>query len=256
MNNLLVNRKQHILEVQLNRPEKRNAFHPEMIEELTAVFKDLGDARVVLLKGQGRSFCAGADLDWMKDMKSYSLEENRKDSEKLYRMFAALRDCPIPVVGHVQGHVMGGALGLLALCDIAAAEDGTQFCFSEVKLGLVPAVISPFVVSKVFSGRVRRWMLTAEAFSAHEALEEGLVNYVGDEIGVQNFVGEILERFKFLGPEAVKDTKYLLRGLPVWDEQKIFQETTRVIAERRVSPEGQEGLSSFFEKRDPGFKLK
>lgn len=255
MENIRIEKEESLLKIILNRPDKRNAFNAEMIEELTEAFKSIGDARVVLLKGAGASFCAGADLNWMKSMKSYSLDDNRKDSEKLYEMFDQLKKCPVPVIGQVHGHVMGGALGLLALCDIAAAEKETKFCFSEVRVGLVPAVISPFVLSKVPAGKARRWMLTADVFGARDAESMGLVNYVGDEEGIEHYVQERLNSFKSLGPEAVRDTKYLLNGLSHWSEDKALVETTRVIAARRVSEEGQEGLNGFLEKRKPKWVL-
>ncbi len=256
MENIKLNKNGSVLEIVLNRPDKRNSFNPEMIQELTKAFSNIGDARVVLLRGEGTSFCTGADLEWMKSVKNFTLEENRKDSETLYKMFEALKRCPVPVIGQVHGHVMGGALGLLALCDIAAAEKETKFCFSEVKLGLVPAVISPFVLSKMPIGRARRWMLTGEIFGATEASQDGLVNFVGSMDEVNKFVSEILDLYKKLGPQAVKDTKYLLTNLSSWTEEKSFKETTRVIAERRVSDEGQEGLASFLEKRSPSWYLK
>ena len=256
MDNIKLVKDANVLEVILNRPDKRNSFNPAMIQELTKAFSDVGDARVVLLRGEGPSFCTGADLDWMKSVKNFSLEENKKDSETLYKMFETLKNCPVPVIGQVHGHVMGGALGLLALCDIAAAEKGTQFCFSEVKLGLVPAVISPFILGKVAVGRARRWMLTGEIFGAEQAERDGLVNFVGDEAAVKTFIKTAVDQFKKLGPLAVKDTKYLLANMHQWPEEKRFKETTRIIAERRVSDEGQEGLASFQEKRSPSWHLK
>jgi methylglutaconyl-CoA hydratase len=246
--------------VSLNRPEVRNAFHPVMIEELRAVFaEDLNrdtKLRAVLLRGEGKSFCAGADLGWMQSMVNFTLTENQRDSESLFAMFAALRDCPVPLIGRVHGHVMGGALGLAAVCDIVAAEQQTLFCFSEVRLGLAPAVISPFVLEKMHPSHAHRYMLTAETFSAAEAKDVGLVHFRGDLAAVDDFVEKTLTMVTENGPEAVRATKRLLRlgaGRSEWD--MIRAETTRVIAERRVSPEGQEGLRGFLEKRVPSWKV-
>lgn len=242
----------------LNRPDVRNAFHPTMIRELTEAFTALSartDISVVVLRGEGKSFCAGADLGYMKSMANYTLEENRKDSEQLFEMFWAMRSCPQPVVGRVHGHVMGGATALVALCDVAAAVDGTQFCFSEVRLGLAPAVISPFILEKMAAAPARRYMLTAEIFGAEEALESGMIHHRGDEASVDAFVASIVKTLANNGPEAVRATKTLIHSVsdtPDWNRRREL--TTRVIAERRVSEEGQEGLSGFFEKRAPAWK--
>ncbi|NJL25383.1 MAG: hypothetical protein HC902_09545 [Calothrix sp. SM1_5_4] len=158
--------------ISLNRPDKRNAFHPEMINELTAAFTEAAKektVRAVLLTGEGKSFCSGGDLEWMRSMAAYSLKENLRDAGELYDMYWAIRDCPVPVVGKVFGHCFGGGAGLTAVCDIVAADASTQFCFSEVKWGLVPAVISPFVTERAGAARVREWFVTAKVFTAADA---------------------------------------------------------------------------------------
>jgi methylglutaconyl-CoA hydratase len=244
--------------VSMNRPEVRNAFHPTMIRELTLAFRELGsrkDIAVIVLKGDGKSFCSGADLGYMKAMAAFSFDENTTDSEQLFEMFWAIRQCPVPVIARLHGHVMGGALGLAAVCDLAAAVEGTQFCFSEVRLGLAPAVISPFVLERMAAAHARRYMLTAEVFGASESLESGLVQFVGDEASVDAFVSKTVATFKFNGPEAVRATKALIRAVgetPDWAKRKSM--TTQVIAERRVSEEGQEGLRGFLEKREPKWR--
>lgn len=245
----------------LNRPEVRNAFHPTMIQELTEVFSKTIPAdkncRVVVLRGEGKSFCSGADLGWMKSMVDYDLKENTQDSEKLFAMFAAIRSCAVPVVGRIHGHAMGGAVGLTAVCDVAAAVTDTQFCFTEVKLGLVPAVISPFVLEKMNAGWARRWMLTGDVFSAEHARLAGLVHFVGSETEVDEFVSGVVKSFNEGGPEAVQATKKLAQAVSVtgdWQQKDAL--TTKVIAERRVSAEGQEGLRGFLEKRTPSWKKK
>lgn len=261
MQHLKVDKKGTFAVVSLNRPDVRNAFHPEMIEELTRTFNDDLNRdkalRAIVLRGEGKAFCAGADLGWMKSMVDFTLEQNKLDSEKLFEMFAAIRACPVPVIGKVHGFVMGGALGLVAVCDIVAAESQTQFCFSEVKLGLAPAVISSFVLEKMQVSYAHRYMLTAEVFGADEARASGLVHFTGDEKAVEKFIQTVSGLIGENGPEAVRATKGLLRTAAVrsdWEEMK--SETTRVISERRVSAEGQEGLRGFLEKRSPAWKGK
>jgi methylglutaconyl-CoA hydratase len=249
----------HVATVTLNRPEVRNAFHPSMIRELTEVFTELAgkpDVSVVVLRGEGKSFCSGADLGYMKSMADFSFEENRQDALELWGMFESLRNCPHPIVGRIHGHAMGGAVGLAALCDVAAAVTDTQFCFSEVRLGIAPAVISPFVLEKMSASYARRLMLTAEVFSAEQAFESGLVQFVGDEPSVDTFLNSVIRALVSNGPEAVRATKALLRQVsqtPSWSDRRDL--TSRVIAERRVSAEGQEGLRGFLEKRAPSWKM-
>ncbi len=261
MNNVRLERNNAVATVWLNRPDVRNAFDPDLIAELTILFKrDLNNdsnLRAVILRGEGKSFCAGADLSWMQSMVNYTLAENIKDSESLFRMFSIMRECPVPLLGQAHGHAMGGALGLLAVCDIVTADIGTQFCFSEAKLGLAPAVISPFVLEKMHSAAAHRYMLTAEVFSADVARESGLVHFVGSTIEIDAFMKKQIELIHENGPEAVRSTKKLLRlnTSPV-DWTQVMAETTRVISERRVSAEGQEGLKSFFSKKSPNWKVK
>lgn len=237
--------------VSLNRPAVKNAFHPEMIQELTNYFQQIANQEnihMVVLKGEGSIFCAGADLNWMQKMVHYNYEENLQDSEKLWDMFAAVQNCEVPVVGFVQGAAYGGALGLIACCDYVVADEKTQFCFSEAKLGLVPAVISGFIVQKIADAFVRPLMISAEVFQARRALEIGLVHDVKDF--TQMTLAECLKKFTSNGPIAMKETKKLLNKLrqPMgWQHQK--QLTTQVISQRRMSPEGQERLKKFIEKK-------
>lgn len=242
----------------LNRPEMRNAFDADMISELTKAFKELAQnhaVSVVVLRGEGKSFCSGADLGYMQVMADFSMEENETDARALDNMFWAFRSVPQAVVGRLHGHVMGGALGLAALCDVAAAVEGTQFCFSEARLGLAPAVISPYVLEKMNLGFARRFMLTAEVFSAKDALDAGLIEFAGGEAAVDAFIASVTKALSENGPEAVRATKLLLREVAAqqnWPVKRAV--TTRVIAERRVSKEGQEGLRGFLEKRPPNWK--
>lgn len=243
-----------IVRISLNRPDVRNAFNPEMIAQLTKSFRafaDRTDLSAVVLSGEGKSFCAGADLSWMQDMVQYSLEQNKKDSEQLFEMFAAIWQCPLPVIGVVHGAVFGGALGLIACCDYVFAEEKTQFCFSEVKLGLAPAVISHFVVRKASLAAVMPWMLSAQVLSVKDLQSAHLVHEVFSQTAV---IEKYLEYFIEAGGEAVRETKKLLRNIEGASWQDSKNDTTKVIAERRVSAEGQEGLKAFLEKRTPAWR--
>lgn len=243
--------------VELNRPEVHNAFNAEMILEVTGVFRDANskDIRSIVLVGAGKSFCAGADLNWMKSMAGFSIEENRADAEALYNLFEAGACLEVPLIAKIQGSVFGGGLGLVAVSDIVAAETQSQFCFSEVKLGLVPAVISPFVLKKSRKNLCQQYMITGEVFGAVEAKDLGIVNFVGTAEQTEAFVTEKVKQIQNNGPQAVRELKGLLRFQESGDREEIRRQTVAVIAERRVSPEGQEGLTSFFEKRKPRWIL-
>jgi methylglutaconyl-CoA hydratase len=243
--------------VKLSRGDVRNAFNPEMIAEITQTFlsfESRQDLRAVVLQGEGKAFCAGADLNWMKEMVNFTFEENRTDSLKLFSMFEAISQCPLPVIGMVHGAAFGGALGLVAACDEVIAEENTQFCFSEVKLGIAPAVISSFVHRKAVLGKVRPLMLSGVVFSAATAQQIGLVTEVVPPGQGHVDLQRVLHNYKVCGPEAVRETKKLLNELASmsWDQQK--ERTTSLIAERRCSSEGQEGLKAFLEKRDPSWR--
>lgn len=249
-----------IFRIILNRPKVHNAFHPEMISELTDTFKSLKtkkDIKAIVLSGEGSSFCSGADLNWMKSMANFSFEENMKDAEKLHDLLSVAQQTLTPIVGKVHGHVFGGGLGLLAVCDIVAAEKQTQFCFSEVKLGLVPAIILPFVLLKTSSSQVREYALTAKTFDTTQAKDMGLIQFYSDAKAVDEYVDHSIGMLRCAGTEAVRETKRILN---IAAENYIYKtsksETIRIISERRVSEEGQEGLSAFFEKRKPRWSKK
>jgi methylglutaconyl-CoA hydratase len=241
---LRVERDGPVLRVTLARPERRNAFDAALIAELTAAFGDVGDVRAVVLAGEGESFCAGADLDWMRASAELSDEENVEDALALRRMLDAIDGCPAPVVCRVQGHALGGGCGLVACADVAIADPDTAFALSEVKLGLVPAVISPFVLARIGTSAARRYFVTGERFDAETALRLGLVHELADglDTAVERVVGELLTA----APEATRVAKRLARA-PLTAE-----ETAHLIAERRTSAEGQEGLRAFLEGRRPG----
>jgi methylglutaconyl-CoA hydratase len=245
---LRVGRDGPLLRVTLARPEKRNAFDAGLIAELAEAFADVGDARAVLLAGEGESFSAGADIEWMKASADLSAEENRADALRLRRVLQAVDSCPAPVVTAVQGHAFGGALGLIACSDIVVAAGDAQFAFSEVRLGIVPAVISPFVLPRIGPGAARRYLLTGERFGAEEALRIGLVHELADDLDAA--CERIVEQLMAGGPEAVRAAKRLVLDAPLGDE------TAARIAERRASSEGQEGLSAFLERRAPAWRAR
>ena len=241
MANLRVERDGALLRVTLARPDRRNAFDAQLIAELAEAFVDVGRARAVVLAGEGASFCAGADVDWMRASVGLSFDENVADANAMRMMFEAIDRCPAPVVARVQGHALGGGAGLVAVSDVASSAPGTAYAFSEVKLGIIPAVISPFALAKIGVGNARRYFLTGERFDAATALHIGLVHEIADDLdgAVERVVGELLSA----GPHAARWAKRLVR------ERPDGPETARWIAERRASDEGQEGLRAFLEKR-------
>lgn len=257
MHFIKTNETKHFFEITLNRPEKRNAFHPQMIEELTQAFRvaSASNARAVVLTGEGKSFCAGADLEWMQSMVNYSFAENIADSEKLFEMFLTAVECDLPIITYAHGHVMGGALGLLAVSDIVALEENTKLSFSEVKLGLAPAVISPFVMRKMKMSYAHKLMLTGERFSSETAYNSGLVTEVVDESSASSAIMNLKSEFLLNGPDSVTATKKLLTTefVHYLTAQKDF--VCEVISERRVSEEGQLGLKGFIEKQDIPWKV-
>jgi methylglutaconyl-CoA hydratase len=246
MSALRVERDGAILRVTMARPERRNAFDAALIAELTEAFADVGDARAVVLAGDGPSFSAGADVEWMRSSVELSYDENVADALRLRAMLDAIDGCPAPVVAPVQGHALGGGCGLVACVDIAIAEPGAQFAFSEVKLGIVPAVISPFALAKIGPGAARRWFVTGERFTAETALRIGLIHEVADDLdaALDTVLGELLGA----GPDAARAAKELARAPQAADE------TARRIAAHRTSAEGQEGLRAFLEKRAPTWR--
>lgn len=256
MSTIIVKEENGILNITLNRPEIHNAFNPEMISELTMLFSDQNfsmKSRAIVLNGAGASFCAGADLNWMKSMMKYNFEENVTDAQKLFTMFEVMKNCPIPVIGKIHGNVFGGGLGLVAICDIVAAEEKTKFCFSEAKLGLVPSVISTFIRRKMAPHTVRELFLTADIFDCEKALSSGLIHFSGSSSKCEKYVEDKISSIRKCGKAALISTKKLLNDLETLDPRETKAETTNVIARRRVSEEGQEGLRAFLEKRKPSW---
>jgi methylglutaconyl-CoA hydratase len=235
----------HVLRVTLARPERRNAFDAELIADLTEVFNDVADARAVVLAGEGPSFCAGADIDWQRSAIDLTFDENVEDAMRLYRMCETIDRCPAPVVARVHGFALGGGSGLVACSDVAVAAPDATFGFSEVKLGIIPAVISPFVLPKL-GAHARRYFLTGERFDAETALRIGLVEEVAADLdgAVDRLVDDLLTS----GPEAVREAKKLIR------ERPHGEETARIAARLRAGDEGQEGLRAFLERRAPSWR--
>lgn len=245
--------------VNLDRPEVRNALNPEMIHELTEAFEWLGgrdDIRVIVLKGNGKSFCAGADLAYMKAMAGFSYEENLADAEKLSKLFQTIWFCNKAVITVVHGACIGGANGIVAASDIVIAESKTKFAFSEVRLGITPATISPFVLRKTGMAGAKELMLTGRMFYPEEAQQYHLVNCVVDEERLVEMERQYIEHFMHTSPDAVAECKNLLRMVDGFDNpyNPVFEATSELIAHQRVSDAGQEGMAAFFEKRKPNWE--
>ncbi len=240
-----------VLTVTLNRPEVHNAFNDELIAEAIDLFSsiDAEATRVVVLKGTGKNFCAGADLNWMSRMVSYTRDENVRDSSKLAKMYALINECPVPVVGRIHGAAIGGGVGLVSVCDIAIALEGTQFGLSEVKLGILPAVISPYVIGKIGETHARALFLTGERFDTERALRIGLVHRVVDTVeALDAAVYETVTQLKTSGPEAVRECKKLIAHVASHQLVDAIPYTIEAIATRRTSEEGQEGMKAFLSK--------
>ena len=244
-----------IATVSLNRPEVRNAFNDEVILEVTAAFKDLGardDVRCIVLAANGTAFCAGADLNWMRSMADFTREQNLEDAGRLAEMMRTVYECPKPTIARIQGDVYAGGTGLVAACDIAVAVDTAGFCLSEVKLGLLPSTISPYVIRAMGPRAAHRYFLTAERFSAAEALRIGFVHEVVAADALDAKVADLAQALVNAGPAAVKACKKLVQDVAGYDiTPELVAMTVGSIADVRVSPEGREGLQSFLKKRKP-----
>ena len=246
MSALRLERDGPVLRVTLARPERRNAFDAALIAELTDAFADVGDARAVVLAGEGDVFCAGADVEWQRASIDLTYDENVADALRLFQMCEAIDRCPAPVVARVQGYALGGGSGLVACADVAIADTQTVFGFTEVRLGIVPAVISPFVLARI-GAAARRYFLTGERFGADVALRIGLVSEVADG-DLDERVDAVVTDLLTGGPGAVRAVKELVR------ERPRGEETARIAAARRTSAEGQDGLRAFLEKRPPAWR--
>ncbi|MBI2900187.1 MAG: enoyl-CoA hydratase/isomerase family protein [Planctomycetes bacterium] len=253
---LKITREGPVVRVALDRPEVRNAFDADLIRELREAFESLGaddSVRAVALSGEGKVFCAGADAEWMRASLDLAPEENREDARRMAAMFRAVDECPKIVVGLVHGAAMGGGAGLVACCDVVIAEEDAKFAFSEVKLGIVSAVISSFVLPKIGVSQARFLLLTGSTFDAAVAREIGLVHAVVPAGGREPSFGEVRDLLLRPGPRAVAEAKALLRAVSRMGRDEAIDRCVETIARVRTSPEGQEGLRAFLEKRPPGW---
>ena len=243
-----------IARIYLNRPEVHNAFNDVMIAELTEVFKKISEdkkLRVAVLTGNGKSFCAGADLNWMKRVINYSYEENLRESLDLAELFYLMYTLPQPTIARVNGAAIGGGAGLVAVCDIVIASEKARFSLSEVKLGLVPACISPYVIKRVGERVARELFLTGERIDAQKAFQLGMANQVVPEDKLDEAVDERVKLLLSSGPNAISMCKELLQKVPGMEVEEFKRYTAEVIAKMRISDEGQEGMNAFLEKRKP-----
>lgn len=247
-----------IARVTLTRPEVRNAFNDEVIQQLKAAFEALGrrdDVRAVVLAAEGPAFCAGADLNWMRRMADYTRDENLADAGQLAAMLQAIYECPKPTIAAVQGDVFAGGMGLVAACDMAVSVRSATYCLSEVKLGLIPATISPYVIRAMGARAAHRYFLTAERFSAEEAHRIGFVHELVDAgPALDAKVGELAQALAGAGPAAVKACKQLVQDVAGRNiDAALIAATVESIADIRASEEGREGVQSFLQKRKPSW---
>jgi methylglutaconyl-CoA hydratase len=252
---LLITHDAPVAHVRLNRPEVRNAFNADLIADLTTWARtiDRDSTRIAVLSGEGKVFCAGADLGWMAKTVEYSHEENLRDAKALGEMFEVLNTLPIPLVGRIHGAALGGGAGLAAVCDIVVAADDAVFGFTEAKLGILPAVISPYVVAKVGQSAARELFLTAARFSPARAREIGLVHAVVPASDLDAAIDAIVQELISSGPEAIAAAKALIEAVAGHPPGDVADLTSAAIARQRVSPEGQEGMRAFLDKKKPSW---
>ena len=247
----------YVATVTLARPDKRNAFNDEVIAELNQAFTQLGSSeqvRVIVLAAEGKAFCAGADLNWMRAMADYSREENLADADKLAQMLSTLYRCPKPTIAAIQGDVYAGGIGLISACDIAIAVDSANFCLSEVRLGLAPATISPYVIRAMGARAAHRYFLTAEVFDAVEAQRIGLVHECVAAAELEDKVASVAKKLRNNSPNAVKECKQLVQYVAeATIDEALIAQTVEGIADIRASDEGKEGVQSFLQKRKPNW---
>jgi methylglutaconyl-CoA hydratase len=244
-----------VLTIALNRPQYHNALNPDMTKRLAAIFENVSqdrEIRVIVLTGNGRSFCAGADLAFMRAAADYSFDENVADGRAIFDLMQMIDRCDRPVIGRINGSAIGGGVGLVSCCDVVVALERAKFGFSEVRLGLVPAVISPFVLARIGPGQAREWFLTGERFDARHAREIGLVNHVvADEEQLDAKVEALVAHLRSAAPGAQAAAKELIHRVAHQPKQDMREYASQLIARLRAGAEGREGMASFLEKRSP-----
>ena len=250
---LEVKKENDIVTISLNRPDVHNAMNEQLMKELTQCFQEMSidkKVRIIILTGNGKSFCAGADLNWMKSMVNYSKEENIRDSRLLLDLYETIYQCPKPVIGKINGHAFGGGIGLVAVCDLAFTIPGCKFAFSETKLGIIPSVISTYILRRIIGiSHVRRLFLTGERFSSGYAEKIGLLDYVIEENEIDEKIMKYCSILKTSGPISIRENKELINSYEQLSLNKYKEHTVEKISELRVSKEGQEGINAFLEKR-------
>ena len=247
----------NVATVALNKPDVHNAMDETMMNELTSCFNELAtdeNVRIIIFTGNGKSFSAGADLNWMKSMANYSKEENIQDSRLLLDLYESIYNCPKPVIGKINGHAFGGGIGLIAVCDLTIAPPGLKFAFSEVKLGIIPSVISTFVGKRIGVANMRRLFITGERFTTDHAVKIGLIDFMVDQEELDAKIQEYMDIIQSSGPIAIKEVKNLISQYETLDTEKYKEFTVKKIAELRISKEGREGIKAFLEKRKPKWK--
>ncbi len=250
---VLIKKNGCVLRVILNRPEKRNAFHPELINELTHIFSSTSldkNLRLIHISGAGSDFCAGADLQWMSSCSNLSELENYDDADQLFSMYQSMQDCYIPIVSQVHGHVFGGGIGLCAASDIVIANKNSIFSLSEPRRGLIPAVMMPFIIEALGKSRVRELLITGREFSSDEAMNFGLVHFTTEEQSELALTKNIIKNILATAPEAIKECRFLINHSAQLSRQNFVE----FLAKKRISDEAKEGLASFFEKRQPAWE--
>jgi len=254
---IALSRDKAIAHLTLNRPQVHNAMNDTMIQELIQAVTRLNDdpaIRVIILTGEGKSFCGGADLNWMKSMIHYSMQENKKDSMALRTLFDTLDTCSKFVIGKITGHAFGGGLGLIAVCDLTLSLPDLKFAFSETKLGLVPAVISPYIIRRIGPSTARHLFMTGERFTSEYGHQIGLLDHLVHPDDMETLVHKYISEIHAAGPHAVTEAKKLLQRYQELPPKEFRDITVDTIARLRVSPEGQEGTLAFLEKRKPSWR--
>ncbi len=253
---LLINYNGSRATVTFNRPDVHNAFNSNMIDELATAFREIEgnkQIRLVILTGAGKSFCAGADLNWMRAVKDAPYEVNLAESNRLADLFWQMYSFPLPIIARVNGAAIGGGTGFVAVCDIAIAARSSKYSFSEVKIGVVPACIGPYVIRKLGEGRARELFITGERMGADRAHEVGLVNAVVDDDLLDKAIDELAAQIESSGPNAITMAKKLVSSVPAMSPAEFRPYTAEMIAKLRQSPEGQEGMDAFLNKRTPSW---